>query len=77
MRRRDFITLVVGEMVPWPLAARAQQSGMPVIGFLRSASLGDATHLISAFHQGLMDIGFVEGQNVASNIIRQKMTKTG
>src|SRR5713101_3095506 len=49
----------------WPLAARAQQPAMPVIGFLRSAPLADATHLVTAFRQGLKDTGFVEGQNVA------------
>jgi putative ABC transport system substrate-binding protein len=65
MRRREFITLVSGAAVAWPLTARAQRPVMAVIGFLRSASLRDATHLISAFRQGLMDTGFVEGQNVS------------
>src|SRR5262249_12155028 len=51
--------------VAGPLAARAQQAAMPVIGFLRSTSLADVTHLVTAFRHGLRETGFVEGQNVA------------
>jgi putative tryptophan/tyrosine transport system substrate-binding protein len=64
MRRRDFIKLIAGSTVVWPLAAHAQQP-MPVIGFLHAASPGPYAHLMTAFRKGLNEAGFVEGQNVA------------
>jgi putative tryptophan/tyrosine transport system substrate-binding protein len=64
MQRRDFITLLGGGAA-WPLAAGGQQPTMPVIGFMSARSPEDSAHLVAAFHRGLGEGGFVEGQNVA------------
>jgi ABC-type uncharacterized transport system substrate-binding protein len=66
LRRRDFITLVGGAAVAWPLKARAQNPAMPVIGFLSGSSLASLSSQIAAFHQGLKETGYVDGRNVAT-----------
>jgi putative ABC transport system substrate-binding protein len=70
MRRREFITLLGGAAATWPLAAHAQQQPqpqdpMPMIGWLGSFSPETSRHLVTTFHQGLKEIGYVEGQNVS------------
>jgi putative ABC transport system substrate-binding protein len=63
LRRRRFITLLASAAA-WPLAARAQQAAMPVIGFLHIASLETRRSQVASFYRGLKDTGYIEGQNV-------------
>jgi putative tryptophan/tyrosine transport system substrate-binding protein len=65
VNRREFITLVGGAAAVCPMVARGQQAAMPVIGFLSSRTPVYSPDLVAAFRQGLREVGYVEGQNVA------------
>jgi putative ABC transport system substrate-binding protein len=65
MKRREFITLLSGTAMAWPLVARAQQAAVPVVGLLSGSSTNAIPHLVTALQRGLEDNGFVEGQNLA------------
>src|SRR5262249_27342789 len=64
MRRREFISLIGSVAATWPLATHAQQSAMPVIGFLSGVSPQSYVHVVAAFRQGLKEAGYVEGQSI-------------
>ena len=64
MRRRDFVTLLGGAVVAWPLTARAQQPALPVVGLVNGSSLDASARDVAEFRKGLNETGYVEGQNV-------------
>ena len=64
IKRREFVSLLGSAAVAWPVATRAQQTAMPVIGFLRSTTAEQFAQLVSELRKGLSEEGFIEGQNV-------------
>jgi putative ABC transport system substrate-binding protein len=64
VRRRNFIAFLGGAAVAWPLGARAQQAAMPVVGFLSTRTAADSASVVAAFHSGMKEVGFVDGQTV-------------
>ena len=64
MRRREFINLIAGSAITWPLVARAQQLAIPVVGFLGAEAYEPWAERVEAFRQSLSEAGFVEGRNV-------------
>lgn len=77
MRRREFITLVGGAAAMWPLAVRAQEAAIPVIGYLSSLTQAHSAHFDAALRRGLSDMGYVEGRSIANRKIAFPLRRSG
>jgi putative ABC transport system substrate-binding protein len=77
MRRRGLIILLGGALLSWPLATRAHQKPLPVIGYLSGSSAGPNAPFVAAFRQGLSETGYVEGQTSRSNTAGRKEAMIG
>jgi hypothetical protein len=77
MRRRQFLGLVGGASISWPLTGHAQQTTLPVVGFLNSASADGYASMAAAFRQGLKETAYVEGNNHSSRMLRDPMKVLG
>ena len=77
MRRREFISLLGGTAVTWPLSGQAQQSALPVVGWMSSSTDSTNGHLVAAFKRGLSETGYAEGQTFQLNIVGQRVTTIG
>jgi putative ABC transport system substrate-binding protein len=74
MRRRDFIKVIAGSATVWPLAARAQQPAMPVVGFINGGSPEGYAPMVAAFRSGLNERGYIEGDNVLVDTAGPRVT---